>query len=163
MPFLNEPILQRLATNEWKLVEPLVYKGSRDTIVIPAGFRTDLASVPQMFESLTPRMGPVDLAAILHDYLCEDRRIARETGRQPMFSSRDVDGIFYRVCREQGVPLRVLYWLGVRWGALFSPWRRQGWWRSAYLVLPLSAAILWLLGAIVLLLHALVSLLLVLA
>jgi hypothetical protein len=52
-------------------------------------------------------------------------------------SSRDADGIFRRVLREQGVPFvkRWLMWTGVRWGALFNPPRRAGWLRDLPLVL----------------------------
>jgi hypothetical protein len=79
----------------------------------------------------------------------------------------DVDGLFRRCLREAWYRdertgrlhrinrvQRGIYWLGVRWGALFSPYRREGWWRTAHVVLPLSALL-----APVLVVYGLVSLL----
>ena len=37
---------------------------------------------------------------------------------------------------------RGIYWLGVRWGALFSAYRREGWWRTAHVVVPWSLVLL---------------------
>lgn len=117
----------------WSLLRPLVYRGSTDTWTVPAGFRTDFASVPRALVWLAPRFGTFTPAAILHDWLCED---GIEQGVHPV----DVDGVFRRVMRELGVPvlLRWLMWCGVRWGALETPRRRRGWWRTAPLVLAIS-------------------------
>ncbi len=46
------------------------FKGSALTIVVPAGFATDLASVPRWLWWLFPRDDPqYAAAAVLHDYL----------------------------------------------------------------------------------------------
>ncbi len=95
--------------DHWRLLKPLVYQGARDTFVVPAGFRTDFASVPQALTWLVPRTGKHNRAAVLHDWLT----------RQPDVSRKDADGIFLRVLRELGVPprRRRLMFLGVRIGA----------------------------------------------
>ena len=82
--------------------------------VVPAGFRTDFASVPRVVTWLVPRFGAYTLAAILHDWL------VTEGLRTGVVTSRQADGIFRRVMRESGVPVlrRWLMWAGVRWGAL---------------------------------------------
>jgi hypothetical protein len=90
----------------WRLLDPLVYDGARDRFVVPAGFRTDFASVPRVLTWLVPRTGRHNRSAVLHDWLC----------RQPDVSRKDADGIFLRTLRELGVSegrARVMY-LGVR-------------------------------------------------
>lgn len=93
----------------WLLLAPLTYQGKYETFVIPAGFRTDFASVPHALTWLVPRTGIFNRAAVLHDHLCRHPR--------PV-SLKDADGIFRRVLRELGVgPVRrwIMY-AGVRIG-----------------------------------------------
>ncbi len=135
MPF--EPgslTVSRVDAETWALVDDLVYRGRRDRFVVPAGFRTDFASVPRVVTWLVPRFGAYTLAAILHDWLCS------EGIRSGAVTSRDADGIFRRVMRESGVPVlrRWLMWAGVRWGALTDDERRPGWLISAPGVLAIS-------------------------
>ena len=135
MPFDSPPLTVRRATDQlWEVVAPLVYHGNRDTFVVPAGFRTDFASVPRVVVWLIPRFGRYTMAAVLHDWLVT----AGIAGGA--VSSRDADGLFRRVLHEEGVPpvRRWLMWTGVRWGALTTPGRRPGWWRDAPRVLALS-------------------------
>ena len=135
MPF-DPPTLTVRRTGEetWAVLEPLVYRGARDTFVVPAGFRTDFATVPRVAVWLIPRFGRYTLAAVLHDWLVT---VGIRAGA---VSSRDADGLFRRVLAEQGVPpvRRWLMWCGVRWGALANPLRRPGWWRDAPRLLVLS-------------------------
>ncbi len=93
------------------LARPAVYCGCRDTFTIPAGTRTDFASVPRFLHGMIPPSGTVVPAAIVHDYLCAEAQAGR-------FSRRDADGVFARICRESGLsPLhRHALYLGVRVG-----------------------------------------------
>jgi hypothetical protein len=134
VPFDSPSITVRRATDQlWEVVEPLVYRGQQDTFVVPAGFRTDFASVPRIVVWLIPRFGRYTLAAVLHDWLVGT---GIDSGA---VSARDADGLFRRVLRELGVPpvRRWLMWTGVRWGALVDG-RRAGWWRDAPRVLAVS-------------------------
>jgi hypothetical protein len=124
--------VRRVDANTWSLVDDLVYLGRRERFVVPAGFRTDFATVPRVVTWLIPRFGAYTLAAILHDWLV--------TQGPAVVPSREADGIFRRVMRESGVPVlrRWLMWAGVRWGALADPRRRTDWWVSAPGVLAIS-------------------------
>ena len=59
---------------EWRLLEPLTYQGSRDTFTVPAGYVTNFASVPRLLWWFIPRYGRYTKATVLHDCLCDGRR-----------------------------------------------------------------------------------------
>jgi hypothetical protein len=135
VPFLPGSLtVSRVDADTWSLVDDLVYQGRWERFVVPAGFRTDFASVPRPVVWLVPRFGAYTLAAILHDWLCT------EGIRSGAVTSREADGLFRRIMRESGVPVlrRWLMWSGVRWGALAVEERRSGWWHSAPGVLAIS-------------------------
>ena len=135
MPFeSSELVVRRLDAETWAVVHPLAYRGDRDRFVVPAGFRTDFATVPRVVTWLVPRFGAFTLAAVLHDWLCT------EGITSGVVTSREADGLFRRVMRESGVPVlrRWLMWAGVRWGALSTPRRRSGWAQDAPAVLTIS-------------------------
>jgi hypothetical protein len=139
MPFeSSDVIVERENDRYWRVLEPIVYRGSKDNFVVPASFLTDFASVPRFVTWLVPITGKYTEAAILHDWLCT---VGIDTG---VVSPVDADGILRRVAAEEGVPwlLRWLIWLGVRWGAAGNPSRRPGWWSTAAAVLPATLLVL---------------------
>ena len=85
-----------------------------DLVLVPAGFRTDFASVPGLLLGLLDSDNLVAPAALLHDYLYASGLVSR----------KDADWIFFEALRENGVPLplRSLYWAGVRAGG----WTKYG-------------------------------------
>lgn len=109
----------------WRLLHPLCYQGHTDRWVVPAGFRTDFASIPRWAQPLLSRTGKHNRAAVLHDYL---HRVAVHLipsttdpadayDDLPMWLPRiDADRIFLRALRELKVPewqARAMY-AGVR-------------------------------------------------
>lgn len=51
------------------LFAPLVYQSDlAGTITVPAGFETDLASIPRGLWNVLPKVGPWDKAAVIHDW-----------------------------------------------------------------------------------------------
>jgi hypothetical protein len=146
MPFTNGPNLLYMGRGKYRTVGETEYEGKTDTIRIPSGFATDLASVPRIFWVLLPPDGTYERAAVLHDALC----VWLAQGVSPI-DARDTDGLFRRVAREGGTGLIAcwLLWVGVRWGALFNPARRPGWWRDAVPVLAITAVLLALVLAVV--------------
>jgi hypothetical protein len=55
----------------WIVKEPLIYRVgiSHDSVIVPRGFVTDLASIPPALQSLIQQNGPYLLPAVVHDYL----------------------------------------------------------------------------------------------
>jgi len=79
----SRPLLAFGDNQNWILLEPLVYVigDTSERIVVPAGFVTDLASVPSEFWgpplTLTPT-GQYSRAAIIHDYLYWSQKCTRD-------------------------------------------------------------------------------------
>lgn len=72
--FTDRLAVEKTGRREWTTTRDIVYHvGSLDsgwTIVVPAGFKTDGASVPRvLWIFLPPFGGDYDEAAVLHDYL----------------------------------------------------------------------------------------------
>jgi hypothetical protein len=112
VPFEGDVVVRELAAadgSRWQLVEPLSYAGRDETFVVPAGFTTDFASVPQSLTWLVPRYGRYTKAAIVHDYLWQ-------RAREGSFGWADADGVLRRAMRELDVPFlrRWLMWGAVR-------------------------------------------------
>ena len=83
-----------MGDQEWQLLAPLVYQVSAvETYTVPAGFRTDLASIPRIFFLTTPPIGAYDQAAVLHDWLYNTQAISRA----------QADGIFRQAMMTSGV------------------------------------------------------------
>ena len=58
----------------WMLTSPLIYRCADGlTIVVPDGYRSDLASVPWFCRRMFPQDGPWTYAAIAHDWCCDIR------------------------------------------------------------------------------------------
>jgi hypothetical protein len=154
MPFATGPVLMYVGAGQYRTVGPTVYVGSGDIFQIEPDFPTDLASVPRLFWGLLPPSGAYERAAVLHDWLCV--HLAK---RDCIVSARDADGIFRRVMREAGVGLvtRWAMWAGVRWGALFNPARRAGWWKDAPAVLAITLLELAVVVGLIAGLHELIN------
>lgn len=68
--FKTDLDLRKIGTRKWRLLGDLIYETKAGVlIIVPAGFETDLASIPRMAFVLTPPVGDYDYAAVVHDYL----------------------------------------------------------------------------------------------
>lgn len=153
----------------WELTDDLVWVGTKgDTFVVNAGEFTDFATVPWWTQALIPRTGTWTKAAVLHDKMCNELNGYEELLQQyeyhvaagvstkdlrvpmePVFSSLDTDHIFRKNARDEGTDVirAELLWLGVRYGALRNPARREGWFGlSALRVLADTVAVVAVLG-----------------
>jgi hypothetical protein len=95
------------------LVDALTFEltmgeGGRIQLVVPAGFISNLASVPRPLWSIVPPFGAYNRAAIIHDYLYVSG------GECSRFLA---DAIFREAMHQLGIPLwrRVVMFYAVRW------------------------------------------------
>ena len=105
--FLTPLDLRADKPGHWVLLRELIWDdGVR--IVVPAGFVTDLASIPRAFRWLLQQNGASRKAAVLHDFLYRTHRMTR----------KDSDAMFKKALAAEGVnPVGGwLYWAGVRVG-----------------------------------------------
>lgn len=112
MPFNDPSFRDTQGGGARVLLEPLVFtrkmgKG-RIEIEVPAGFVSDLASVPRLLWCIFPPFGKFNRAAILHDFLYST------AGECSRFLA---DAIFREAMAELSVPAwrRVLMFYAVRW------------------------------------------------
>lgn len=107
--------------DEWVVCDPLVWLlvGTDRRLVVPAGFITDLASIPRPFRPFLSPTGKSRRAAIAHDYLYSSNQ----------WSRADVDQFLRLALITEGmgeVQARI-YWLGVRAGGwLYYNKRKAG-------------------------------------
>lgn len=94
--FNGELVIKRPAgsKNRYELVTPLIWQDDSSSIMVPAGFCYDGASVPKALSSIVPRFGGrYDRATALHDYLYTAGILSR----------KDSDKIFYEALRSDKV------------------------------------------------------------
>lgn len=109
--FLTRLTMQA-ASNEdgggWVLTAPLVYASdvARALITVPAGFQTDLASVPRLPLVYWLTGGTSDAAAVVHDYLYSTQLVPRGVA----------DAVLREASAVTGVPAwrRGMMWAAVR-------------------------------------------------
>ncbi|ECG5862942.1 DUF1353 domain-containing protein [Salmonella enterica] len=107
--FTTPAILEMLGHYNWRVYEPFAFylsDDSSDVIEVPAGFITDLASVPRIFWTLLPPDGKYAKAAIIHDYLYDNA----------LRTKKEADLIFLDGMTVLGVPRwkRMIMYYAVR-------------------------------------------------
>lgn len=94
MKFLDPLVVQWTGNNRWVLHNELRCISTKGTtFYIPAGFETDLASIPQIIQNLLSPTGPWARASVLHDWLYDRRILPRE----------ECDDLFYEAMIDDGV------------------------------------------------------------
>ncbi|EBD5548504.1 DUF1353 domain-containing protein [Salmonella enterica] len=107
--FTTPAILEMLGHYNWRVYEPFAFylsDDNSDVIEVPAGFVTDLATVPRVFWSVMPPDGKYAKAAIIHDYLYDNA----------LRTKKKADLIFLDGMAVLGVPKwkRIVMYLAVR-------------------------------------------------
>lgn len=113
MTFSPHLDLEYIDGTRWKLTEAFSYKtNAGDTILVPAGFVTDFASVPK-FMFWRRNTGSYGKAAVIHDSLYQFNGVTRSRA----------DAIFLEAMTNSGVGwfTRHSFYLGVRLGG-WKPW-----------------------------------------
>lgn len=112
---------------QWVLASPLRYdvgaEGSGETITVPAGAMTDLASIPRFAAPLLPPDGPWAKAAVVHDHLYRTRGTCFWDGfngrtRAKPYTRAESDKILREAMEVLGVPAwkRAVIYAAVRLG-----------------------------------------------
>jgi len=104
--------------HNWLVAREFVYVttvklASSQTIVVPAGFETDFASIPRPLWALLPPTGEYGKAAVIHDWLY----------RTPGKATRpQADAVFLEAMKEAGVSwfTRTVVYSSVRVGGFAS-------------------------------------------
>lgn len=111
--------LRAYEPGEWVVLSPVTYRPrTGQSIMIPAGFVTDLASIPALLRPVFDRMDASRLPAVLHDWLY----CAQTTSRS------DADSLFLEALERAGVGFvrRWAMYAGVRAGGWLYWSRRDG-------------------------------------
>jgi hypothetical protein len=98
-------------------------------LTIPADFRSDFASIPQMFQWLIPKLGKWNKAAVVHDWFYKYPRLENERGEFiTNLTRKQVDDLFYQIMKGSGVSWwkRHAIYRAVRVGG----WRQWGKYRK---------------------------------
>jgi len=117
--FTNALIAKKLKNRDWEVMESFSYDvgklGSGETITVPAGFVSDLVSIPRILWTIFPPDGSYSQAAVLHDWLCKKKgKVERD------YNYKQVSKIFLESLTVLEVSLltRQAMYLGV---LLFGP------------------------------------------
>ncbi|MCP1500645.1 hypothetical protein J2Y86_005352 [Pseudomonas migulae] len=105
MPFRSDLIVKAVNGSAlWDLVRPLFFVTANGRpVTVPAGYRTDLASVPRPVWWLVPRDDELARRpAVVHDYIY--------TNLTRKFTKAEADLVFYDALLEEGMP-KPLAWL----------------------------------------------------
>ncbi|MED62060.1 DUF1353 domain-containing protein [Salmonella enterica] len=95
--FTTPAILEMLGHYNWRVYEPFEFylsDDNSDVISVPAGFITDLVSVPRIFWTLLPPDGKYAKAAIIHDWMYDNA----------LRTKKEADKIFLDGMTVLGVP-----------------------------------------------------------
>lgn len=123
MPFAGELDIRDIGDDEFVLLDELHYItiDGLYLIRVPAGFPTDLASIPQVFQAIFSVNGRHKKAAVVHDFLYSTQ------GQTPLadFTRAECDKIFSEAMWELEVPnwKRRMMYAGVRVGGWWA-WRK---------------------------------------
>lgn len=79
----------------WRLLGHYAYRSSLGTVTVPAGFVTDLASIPRSLWSFFSFAGPWMGPAVIHDFLY--------TGANVRFTRKQADQIFKEAMYNLGL------------------------------------------------------------
>jgi len=116
--FLSKLRTEKIDKNKWQLTDELMYFSESvwKLIKVPAGFITDLASVPRLPLAYMLAGGKAQEPAVVHDYLYSTKMFTRDV----------CDDIFYEAIlasKQHGWFTANIMWAGVRLGG-WAAWRK---------------------------------------
>lgn len=110
--FWTPLVVEKAGERTWRLVQDLVYatavEGAPPSILVPAGFETDFASVPRGLWNLLPPDGLYTAPAVVHDFLYREAVASRAAADSVFEEAMQVVGT--------GAVTRRILWAFVRLG-----------------------------------------------
>lgn len=106
--FASDLNIRVIGNRSWMLLDDLVFYSAvyRGLFVAPAGFQTDLASIPRLVWNVFPKVGLHDKAAVIHDAAYANALMTFEDrlARRRIFTVKDVaDTLFREGMEAEGV------------------------------------------------------------
>lgn len=92
------------------IVDMIVFSHRIGVTVVPAGFVTDMASVPRGFWNLFPPTGPYAKAAVYHDYLYQLGSVSRADADLEFVEGMRALGVFWFTRMAMWLALRLFGW-----------------------------------------------------
>ncbi len=99
---MNHPVIRKISKYQFELVEPF----TADGVTVPAGFKTDGASVPRIFWTFFNPCGELFEAAVIHDYQY----------RFKIGTKKEADKRFHRIAKMYGAKRAIFAYWGVKLG-----------------------------------------------
>ena len=118
--FTDTLVVKKIDAHLWMVEREFTYhvgwEGNDEKVTVPAGFRTDFASVPRGLWNIFPPDGQYTQAAVLHDYLYYKQ----------VYTRYKSDFIFYEAMGVLGVRgwVRSVMYCAVR-SCGWIPWNRM--------------------------------------
>jgi hypothetical protein len=109
--FLSNPLLEYIGDGTWTIYRPFEVMVDQDKVIVPAGFQTDLDSVPRIPLAYWLVKGRAIKSAVLHDFLYR-QQVGREYADSVMLAAMEEEGV--------GWIARRLIWAGVRAGGSWA-------------------------------------------
>lgn len=97
--------LMYVGKKQWRVIDGFCFYLKRDsqiTITVPDGFLTDGATVPRLLHTVLPPWGEYGQAAVLHDYVLEERRY--DTDPNTHITRDEARSIFNEAMKVVNVP-----------------------------------------------------------
>lgn len=118
--FHDELLLLKSGECTWVVEAPLRFYSARlgRTVKVPAGFVTDLASIPRGLWNIFPKVGKQDRASVVHDCGYSGSLIDA-LGNPILLKKEQIDFLFYEGMQADGVG-KVSAWLMWRAVKLFG-------------------------------------------
>lgn len=96
--FTTPAQLEPLSNDTWKVLSEFDYcvgtvENPTDIIKVPAGFITDLASIPRIFWNILPPFGEYTKASIIHDYMYTTHCRPKEVADKIFLEAMEVLGV----------------------------------------------------------------------
>ena len=109
---LNKSLIIKPVDKRMRKFELVASYMCQDAVKIPAGFKTDFASIPKIFQFFWKPTGRYGFAALEHDWLYFENKKSR----------KECDKLFLRAMKRHKVRLitRSLLFLGVRVGGFIA-------------------------------------------